>query len=105
MDKEQGSSLHTFKSYQFRRSIEVELILEPGNYMIVPLTSGCRLKRPENAEIEEIKLMDNVGHFHPQFKAAIEEIFNRIDLVISHTIDYNEFNGFLEMIGKPPYNE
>ncbi len=41
------------------RSVEMELILEPGQYLVVPRTSGANLKRPESAEDENIKLMDS----------------------------------------------
>ena len=59
MNKEQGSELMLYKDYQDIRNMELELVLEPGQYMIVPRTTGCNLQRPENAEIEQIKLLDS----------------------------------------------
>lgn len=50
MDKDQGSSLLIHKDFQTERSIELELVLEAGQYIVVPRTSGCNLKRPETAE-------------------------------------------------------
>ena len=47
------------RDYLHERSIELELILEPGQYMVVPRTTGCNLKRPESADFESIKLMDS----------------------------------------------
>lgn len=67
MDKEEGSSLLMYKDYLIQRDTEIELILEPGNYLIVPRTTGCGLKRPENATVESIKLMDSQGNLNPVF--------------------------------------
>jgi hypothetical protein len=58
MDKESGSELILFKDYMVQRNIEIELILEPGQYIVVPRTTGCSLKRPDNQEMEIFKLMD-----------------------------------------------
>lgn len=95
MEKELGSQLILHKDYLVQRDIEVELILEPGQYLVVPRTTGCSLKRPEDAEPEQVKFMDHQGTFHPLFDATISDIFNKFDLVVSHTIDYTEFRGFL----------
>ena len=56
--------------------------------MVVPRTSGCNLKRPATAEPEEVRLIDSVGNLHSLFQATITDIFNKFDLVISHTIDF-----------------
>jgi hypothetical protein len=101
MDPKDGSSFHIQRDYLQERSIELELILEPGQYMVVPRTTGCGLKRPENAEFDSIKLMDSQGQFHPLFVSTIADIFNKFDLVISHSIDFKEIKAFLEIIGKP----
>lgn len=100
MEQEAGSSLILHKDYLIQRDTEVELILEPGQYLVVPRTTGCGLKKPDTAEAESIRLMDNQGHFHPTFISTITDIFNKFDLVISHTIDFKEFKGFLEIIGR-----
>lgn len=59
MDQLEGSTLLYRRDYLQERSIEMELILEPGNYMIVPRSTGCNLKRPDNTEDEQIRLMDS----------------------------------------------
>jgi hypothetical protein len=99
-DKAEGSSLHYYKDYSMSRDIECEHVLEAGQYIVVPRTTGCGLRRPDNAEAEAIKLMDNAGNFHPDFSATIIDVFNKFDLVVSGTIDFKEFKGFLEIIGK-----
>ena len=52
IDKEEGSQLVNFKDFMIQRSVEVELILEPGQYLVIPRTTGCGLKRPEHAEAD-----------------------------------------------------
>ena len=49
LDKDHGTELVMFKDYQFEQNLECECILEPGHYMIIPKTTGCHLKRPDNA--------------------------------------------------------
>ncbi len=36
---------------------------------------------------------------HPLLAATITDIFNKFDLVISHSIDFKEFKAFLDIIG------
>ena len=100
IDKEEGSQLVNFRDFKLSRNVEVELILEPGQYLVVPRTTGCGLKRSDSAEIENIKLIDAQGNLDPLFEATLNDIFNKFDLVISSTIDFKEFKGFLEIFGK-----
>jgi hypothetical protein len=38
------------KDYSIDRYVELELILEPGSYIIVPRTTGCTLRRPDGID-------------------------------------------------------
>lgn len=71
----------------------------------MPRTTGCQLKRPEYAEAEEIRLMDSKGNLSIEFWSTINEIFQKFDLIMCNTIDFKEFKGFLEIIGKKLNNE
>lgn len=44
-----GSSLAHFKDFAISRDCEIECILEPGSYIVVPRTTGCSIKRPSDA--------------------------------------------------------
>lgn len=68
--------------------------------MVVPRTTGCHLKTPDNVDPEFIKLMDIYGSFHPLFDSTLNDIFTKFDLMISNTIDFKEFSGFLNIIGR-----
>ena len=43
------------------RQCEIELNLEKGSYIVLPRTTGCTLRRPENAPIEQIQLISSHG--------------------------------------------
>ena len=49
--------------------------------------------------------MDSQGQMHPLLVATITDIFNKFDLMISNTMGIKEFNGVLEIIGKPSVSE
>jgi len=46
----EGSTLLSFKDYVMARDCEIEIVLEPGSYIVVPRTTGCAIKRPADAE-------------------------------------------------------
>ena len=44
--------------------------------------------------------MDPLGNFNPLFSSTLHDIFNKFDLTGRNKLDYDEFNGFLSIIGK-----
>ena len=73
------------------RDCEIECILEPGSYIVVPRTTGCSIKRPNDAESENIRLFEEDGSTNSLFDSTIIDIFKKFDLVISNTMDFKEF--------------
>jgi len=63
------------------------------------------LKRPDKVDIESIKLLDNNGNFAPIFVSTLRDIFNKFDTIRNNLIDWKEFRGFLEIIGKSVKDE
>jgi len=61
MNSEKGSSLLVTKEMARSREVELELVLEEGDYIVVPRSSGCGLRRPEGVQIEDIRLLDGAG--------------------------------------------
>ena len=66
-----GVTLVDLKDFVTDRQCELDVTLEPGSYIILPRTSGCTLRRPQDAIEEEIKLMHPQGHFHELFDSTI----------------------------------
>lgn len=73
------------------RDCEVELVLEPGSYIVVPRTTGCGIKRPNDAESVNMPLLNEQGEPNELLDSTIDDIFKKFDLVISNTIDFKEF--------------
>lgn len=82
------------------RDTEIECVLEPGSYIVVPRTTGCSIRRPADAQSEAIRLLDQTGVPTDIFDSTLGDIFRKFDLVISNTIDFKEFKGLYDIIGK-----
>lgn len=82
------------------RDCEIECVLEPGSYIVVPRTTGCSIKRPLDAEEENIKLFETDGTPNSLFSSTINDIFKKFDLIMSNTMNYKEFAGLCNTIGK-----
>lgn len=82
------------------RDTEIECVLEPGSYIVVPRTTGCAIRRPIDTLPENIHLLDDNGQPNELFDSTISDIFRKFDLIISNTIDFKEFKGLYDIIGK-----
>lgn len=72
--------------------MELDVELEPGEYVILPRTSGCQLKRPNKAKNENIRLIDASGDLHPLAELCIKDIFRRLDKYsINNIVEFGEF--------------
>ncbi len=89
-----------FKESAISRNLELECILEPGSYIVVPRTTGCGIRRPLDAYPENVRLINDKGEPNELFLSTIGDIFRKFDLVISNTIDFKEFKGIYDIIGK-----
>ena len=82
------------------------MVLDAGSYIVVPRTTGCNLRRPDDAEAEALRLMDSQGNFHPIFSSTINDIFNKFDLVGAGKVEFKEWKGMIEIIeGNAKYKE
>ena len=95
----EGTQLYDVQEFISGRDCEFETYLEPGQYVILPRTNGIGLKRPTNAEIEDIKLLNEKGELTDMLEGTIEDIYYRCDTAISNSIDYEEFKEFFETVG------
>ena len=83
------------KEFSAERQVELDVELEAGEYLILPRSSGCTLKRPPAAKADFIKLLDSNGDLNPLAELIIKDIFRRLDKVlINNIIELNEFQEF-----------
>lgn len=70
----EGVELIDLKDFMQDRQCEIEVNLEPGSYIVLPRTTGCTLKRPDEAkqasETSNIKLLIPAGSSDVVQKAA-----------------------------------
>ena len=77
---EDGSTLVEYKDYQVSKDVEVEAILDPGMYVIVPKTTGCLFPRLQNRKPYPFKddlvyLRRGKEQHHSSFNILCEDIF------------------------------
>ena len=77
--------------------------MDVGSYLLVPSTTGCRIKRRKHQPSPEVELVDIEGSsqgskpsvsLSPKFRQVLTEIFNQIDLDGSGGLSRQEFNLF-----------
>jgi hypothetical protein len=70
----------------------LDIELDAGDYLILPRTSGCTLKRPLNAKSDSFKLLTKDGDLHYLAELIIKDIFRRLDkIVINNILEFSEF--------------
>lgn len=98
-NEQEQTELVEFKDYAMDRDVEMEAILEPGTYILVPRTTGCNIGRPNMADTHIVDLLNTNGDgLSEVFECCVEEIFRRFDIVINESLDFNEFSQFLKAI-------
>ena len=95
------TSLVDYKDYVMARETELECILEPGSYIVVPRTTGCNVKKPLDADSEDKAqpLLQVNGELTPLAQSTVDDIFKKFDLVITNTMDFKEFQQLSTIIG------
>lgn len=100
IEDEDAFEFSYLKEFQAERQSELDIELEEGDYIILPRTSGCTLRRPLNAPSEFIKLIDSNGDLHPLVELTVRDIFNRLDSVeVNRALEFGEFVEFYEKLG------
>jgi len=83
------------KDFSAERQVELDVELEVGEYIILPRTSGCSLKRPPAAKSQYLQLIDANGNMNSLGEIVIKDIFSRLDKVtINNVLEYKEFQDF-----------
>ena len=58
------------------------------------------MRRPTDAENENIILMNGNGDLNELFDSTINDIFRKFDMLLNRELSYTEFRGFYECLGK-----
>lgn len=84
---------------QDSRERQIEMMLNPGTYLIVPLSGGNRFRKEEN--VPRVPLLTSSGEFHPVFQSVIKDIFRKYDKDLDQIMDCSQFLNFMQRIGMP----
>ena len=81
-------------------NIQVDLTLQPGNYIILPRTTGCLFGKPYDKVNQNINPIYNKSEdkFNQIFISTIKDIFKKFDMLLYRELKYNEFKGFWECV-------
>ena len=78
-------------------SIQMELNLTAGHYIIFPRTSGCFIgKINDNFSMRNTNLKDENGQLSKIFINVIKDIFERYDFFQNNILSYKEFHSLIE---------
>jgi hypothetical protein len=84
-------------------NIQIELTLQPGNYIILPRTTGCFFGRPYDSNSKPVNndtpiYYDYEKRLNSVFISTLKDIFKKFDMLLNRELKYNEFRGFWECV-------
>jgi len=84
------------------RQNQTEVVLGPGQYLIVPVTTGCKFEQELAVDMSTIQLPslfkgEEGGEFSEQITAAFKEIFYRLDMDLDGLLSKEELDNFMEL--------
>ena len=94
------------KDFTIERQVEIEVELEPGEYVVIPRTTGCNLRKPDNIKNESVgRLLTSSGELVAIAELIIKDIFRRLDKVtLDNSLSYGELSDFFARLTLP-FNE
>ena len=82
------------------RDSQLEVNLEPGEYIIVPISSGCSLQVPQNARPPHFNFVTEEGVLHPTIQSTVRDVFRRFDMDMNQVLGPQEFISFAHRLGQ-----
>ena len=79
------------------------MVLEPGEYVVVPRTTGCNLRKPDSQRSDPLpSLLTPSGDLHPLATLALHDLFRRLDtLTLDGTLSLAELTTFFTRLSLP----
>ena len=106
---ENTKSIYAYADARDEREVFLEVDLEPGNYLLLQISTGAGLRRPTDAHPQNFPFTTGNDDLHPFFLSLVKDIFRRFDQDCSQELEYEEFNQFATLIGfsmtKPEFDE
>jgi len=65
---------------------------------VLPRTTGCTLRRPDDIKFQNIKLLSPDDELTPVAKSCILDLFRKFDMLLNRELSFTEFRGFYECI-------
>lgn len=96
-----GTGLEDVQEFIKGRDCEYEAFLDEGQYVVLPRTNGIALKRSVGTAQDTVTLLNEKGELSDLFEGTLEDIYYRLDTMISNSIDFEEFKEFYDSIGEP----
>ena len=97
--EEEGLEFVDCLEFENSREVSKEIDLEEGTYILVPLTTGALLTKPNGKRTQKIEYVStNIPHLgriiHPLYKSAIKDVFRKFDMVLNRILDVQELKIF-----------
>ena len=91
------------KEFAIERQVELEVELEPGEYVVVPRTTGCNLRKPDSHRSDQLSsLLTPSGDLHPHAVLALNDLFRRLDtLTLDGALSFTELSTFFARLSLP----
>lgn len=82
-------NLVDYTEFKFERQVDLEVELEPGNYIVLPRTSGCAMRKPETLSDEPVSLIDKMtGSLTEDAVSTVTDIFRKFDMLLNRELSY-----------------
>lgn len=86
-----------FTPPQVIRESQVILTLEEGNYLVVPVSSGCLMSKRKHKG-RDAKLLTSDGYLNPEFSGTVRDIFRKYDLFAGWSLSFQEMQVLMHAI-------
>ena len=93
-EDDEGLTYLFHHDYKIGREIQFSEWYEPGDYVVVPLSTGGLVSRPENpSNIQDWSKINVIERFkYHDFETTIQDIYRRFDLNMNRRLDEEELN-------------
>lgn len=101
--KLEDASLVDYCDFKKTRDVSKTIILKPGLYAFVPLTTGASMQKTNKASSEAIPpkfKFDDMVWPHPYFSSTINDVFRKIDLAANGVLSAQELNQFGRIVNE-----